>query len=145
MPTTIGDIPIRRGYYCVPKKYEGNEVAESTYGYGFGMDKARYRHHITRIKVIDFTLRNSRGTGNPRGNYEFHAWARKKRCDDSGNNCKVIQSQEVIAVASRGEGKDPYDMPTGSPIGLITFYCNYGDPTKLRCESWVNTSLDIFK
>ncbi|MEG8179283.1 hypothetical protein GZH49_12165 [Nocardia terpenica] len=143
--TAVGAIPLRRGFYCVPKSAEGNEVAEATYGFGFGMDKVRYRHHITKIKVVEFPLKESSPRMNERGVYEFHATARMKRCSESGTDCEIIKKQPVIAVASTRKEDEYYGMPGGDPLGLMTFYCDYGDPTRLRCEPWVNTALSIFK
>ncbi len=145
VPTAVGDIPIRRGFYCVPNSAQGNEVAEASLGFGFGMDKVQHRHHITKIKIVDFPLRNSAPRKNERGVYEFRATARMKRCSDSGTNCEIIKKQPVIAVASTRKEDTYYDMPGGDPLGLMTLYCDYGDPTRLRCEPWVNTALDIFK
>ncbi|MEU1984515.1 hypothetical protein [Nocardia sp. NPDC019395] len=77
---------------------------------------------------------------NNNADYNFIMYARAKRCDSAGNNCEVVKQQEVIAATSGNTVASYYPgaMPAGNPIGLLTVYCNYNDPSKLRCEDWVN-------
>ncbi|WP_306356158.1 MULTISPECIES: hypothetical protein [unclassified Nocardia] len=143
--TKVGTFPIRRGFYCVPNDAVGDPVAEYQRGFGFGYDKARHRHAITKIKIMEWPLKHSTPQKNTDGHYNFYALARKGRCDSNGKNCEITERMPVVAVVSPKNFDTYYTMPAGNPVGFLTFYCDSGDPSKLRCPDWVNTALDIFK
>lgn len=140
----IGVVPIRRGFYCRPDAAVGNEVLEASQGFGFGYDKARNRHNITTQTAMVFVLQspynfettNDLGTG-----WNFIAYAREKQCSPPGQNCQFLQEQKVVAGTSEANVDEYYDMPAGDPVGLLTVYCDYGVPTRLRCDPWVTRAL----
>lgn len=131
----LASIPARRGFYCIQ--------ANGT-GLGFGYDKAWHRHNITNLKSIQFALKapyffavasDIGGTG-----YNFVSYARRKECDEKGN-CEFTDEQKVVAATTTGNSDYYYGMPAGHPVGLVTVYCDYGDPTRLLCEPWVDVAL----
>lgn len=131
----LASIPVRRGFYCIQ--------ANGT-GLGFGYDKAWHRHNIKNLKSIQFVLQapyyfevasDIGGKG-----YNFVSYAQRKECDAEGN-CEVKEDQKVVAATTTGNNDYYYGMPAGHPIGLVTVYCDYGDPLKLLCKDWVDVAL----
>ncbi|MGX1773697.1 hypothetical protein ACWIGW_16415 [Nocardia brasiliensis] len=140
--TAVGVVPVRRGFYCVPDDAVGNPAREARSGFGFGYDKAAHRHNISKLNAIDFVLKDPQPIRSNEG-YNFTAYARELVCEKDGQRCAPRKQQKVIAASST---KNPdkglyYEMPAGNPVGLLTVYCDYGDPVKLRCEDWVNKAL----
>ncbi|WP_378730441.1 hypothetical protein [Nocardia brasiliensis] len=138
--TTVGTVPIRRGFYCVPDSAVGNEAQESLSAFGFGYDKARHRHKITSLNAIDFVLKSPVTSRSAEG-YNFVAYARELVCQRDGRECKATKQQKVIGASSNKNADTYYEMPAGNPVGLLTVYCDYEDKFKLRCEDWVNKGL----
>ena len=139
----IGTVPIRRGFYCVPNSAVGNEALEAAQGFGFGYDKARNRHNITKFSAIGFILKspyNFETTSDLGPGWNFVAYARKKERQSDGT-WKILAEQKVIAATSEANRDEYYDMPAGNPVGLITAYCDFGNPLKLRCQDWVTKGL----
>ncbi|MGW6421418.1 hypothetical protein ACWF82_01980 [Nocardia sp. NPDC055053] len=135
-----GTVPIRRGFYCVPNDAEGNPAAESDRGFGFGYDKARNRHNIPSLNAQQFVLRSSSTFKTSEG-WNFIAYGREKVCQQGGRQCRVTKEQKVVGASSEKNAAEYYDMPAGNPVGLLTVYCDYGDPVRLKCEDWVNKAL----
>lgn len=142
-PDDIGIVPIRRGFYCVPNSAMGNEALEAAQGFGFGYDKARNRHNITKFSAIGFILQspyNFETTSDLGPGWNFVAYAREKEREPDGEWI-ILQEQKVIAATSEANRDEYYDMPAGNPVGLITAYCDFGNPAKLRCQDWVTKGL----
>ncbi|MFI8977476.1 hypothetical protein ACIGO9_31670 [Nocardia asteroides] len=135
-----GTVPIRRGFYCVPDAAKGDPGEESKWGFGFGYDKARNRHNIPSLNAQEFVLKSSSSFKTTDG-WNFIAFGREKVCNTGGRDCRVTKEQRVVGASSEKNSEEYYDMPAGNPVGLLTVYCDYGDPVRLKCEDWVNKAL----
>lgn len=150
-PLVASTIPLRRGFYCKPGWIPEDDLfSESRYGFGFGYDKVRHRHNIQSLNAIHFAFSSksptSRYDQEIGGNvWEFKTWARARDC--STNPCQLLNTQEVIGIATTVTREVFHDMPSRvddsdtNPVGVMTVYCQYNDPAALRCEDWVNTAL----
>lgn len=137
-------VPLRRGFYCVPTAAEGNEAAEYTSGFGFGYDKARHRHNIPDYSAIVFILQAPYAFPSDLGE-NYIAYARKWSEPIDGSPRELIEEQKVIAATNRAKQAEYFDMPSqdgdSDSVGLLTAYCQFPDPTKLRCQEWVSEAL----
>lgn len=150
-PLIADTIPLRTGFYCKPSWIpDGDLVNESIYGFGFGYDKVRHRHNISSRNAIQFAFSDkkpsSRYDSDIGGNvWEFHTWARARDC--STQPCELLNEQKVVGIATTVVRDTYYNMPAriddsdSKPVGVMTVYCDYGEPAELRCEDWVNTAL----
>ncbi|WP_407727651.1 hypothetical protein ACJEDT_26330 (plasmid) [Rhodococcoides fascians] len=157
----LGDIRIRRGWYCVPDG--GNEYFE---GIGFGLDKVQHRHNIgaspystsAALTAVKWALESEEysevyNTGWGAGRSIFSEAQLGRKCKPgvkaSAETCEQFDKARVIGVYS--DGGRTHDelggMPAGTPLGLQTLYCNdntgTAEPPELRCASWVTESMYV--
>lgn len=67
------------------------------------------------------------------GTYVQFAWVQGK--DSRGN---IVKSQKIPAVSVPRASSRIGGYQTSYPVGLLTMYCDYGDPSRLKCPDWIN-------
>ncbi|MGF0320524.1 hypothetical protein [Nocardia fluminea] len=159
---TAGEIPIRRGFYCVPLSSQNNPALEAANGFGFGLDKVGNRHYIGRpqdgytqadaIKATKFVLSapssnmNSKTDGWGFG-WNFYVYAvGGDECPKGTTDPELCQNKINVTVrAATTDGGADHEptggMPAGDPLGLQTVYCDNGNVQLLRCDLWVTAAL----
>jgi hypothetical protein len=109
---------------------------DSVVDHGFGYDKAYNKHGITSCGAINFVLLSpvSYATSTGKATQNYDAWAEKLV------NGKVVEEIPVTPVYEYGNWATYYGWPAGSPLGLMTIFCNNAD-NSAKCPSWVNLAL----
>lgn len=119
-------MPVRTGFY--------NGDADL----GFGYDKAYHKHNLTNVGTIIFALESpyakARTDGDP--GQVFYADAQKLGPVNMMGDRPILDEQEVNAVYDDRDFPTYYGLPAGSPLGLVTAYCE-NDNQEQDCENWL--------
>ncbi|MFC9766605.1 LGFP repeat-containing protein [Rhodococcus jostii] len=104
----------------------------------FGYDKMFHKHNIANEALFNEMLREP-GCGQPDGpwrtNYHMLIGIR--------NGCKIgpffCEEKETQLMFMQID-KNPYTDAPEEPKekGMVTMYCDFGDPRKVECPTWVN-------
>lgn len=120
-----GSIAIRRGFY------------DSDSNSGWAYDKARWKHGIWNVETMKFVLgSNYSGNTYSNGTAVQYAWAQEWQTVNGTR--KLVREQKIRAVSILNRSVTVSGRTSTNPAGLFTMYCDFGDPSKVLCPSWVN-------
>lgn len=106
---------------------------------GFGRSKIVDKHKITNMEIVEKIIKNPNG-GRAVGATSRHydGTAQRFRCDVSGR-CTEVERIPLLAVVDFRAAPEH----GGGQKGVITAYCNFGNPAQTDCPSWVNSLANV--
>ena len=104
-------------------------------GKGWGWAKIVGKHGITNMNLVKMIIGlPGAGTADPQDpdRIVYRAVAERGVCSNGG--CRATEIVNTVAVVDYG----PAGWDSSHVFGVVTAYCDFGDPAKWLCPPWVN-------
>lgn len=106
---------------------------------GFGWSKIVNKHKITNMALVEKIIKNPNGGRDAGGTARhYDGLAIRYHCDIS-NRCTEVERIPLLAVVDFRAAPEH----GGGQKGVITAFCNFGDPQHVECPSWVNNLANV--